>query len=208
MTDWNDIDYRLLKCFVVYAYKYPWYLFDFFQVNRWMVNSFVTQVDPDGLETSTLGLNFLVLPDHFRYVRIKRTKQPFFTFTDCIVLLPVLGTWPQADGEVWKTRVLCCLTVQGGPDRKLMVRCGRQGYCTVYLYLPVQGGPDRQLIVRCGRQGNCSVYLYMGTWPPADCEVWVTRILYFLPVQGTWPPADGEVWGKDATNSRRNHSFS
>ena len=35
-----------------------------------MVNSFVTQVDPDGLETSTLGLNFLVLPDHFRYVRI------------------------------------------------------------------------------------------------------------------------------------------
>ncbi|XP_023328005.1 uncharacterized protein LOC111701091 isoform X2 [Eurytemora carolleeae] len=35
-------------------------------VERWMLNSYITEVDQDGLESSTLGLNFLVLPDHFR----------------------------------------------------------------------------------------------------------------------------------------------
>ena len=34
-----------------------------------MLNSFVTEVDADGLESSTLGINFLVLPDHFRDIK-------------------------------------------------------------------------------------------------------------------------------------------
>ena len=38
------------------------------KVERWMLNSYITEVDQDGLESSTLGLNFLVLPDHFRNI--------------------------------------------------------------------------------------------------------------------------------------------
>ena len=36
------------------------------KVDRWMVTSFLSSTDQRGLESSTLGLNFLVLPEHFR----------------------------------------------------------------------------------------------------------------------------------------------
>ena len=36
------------------------------QVDRWMVTSYLPTTDPDGLESATLALNFLVLPEHFR----------------------------------------------------------------------------------------------------------------------------------------------
>ena len=36
------------------------------KVDRWMVTSFLPKTDLKGLESSTLGLNFLVLPEHFR----------------------------------------------------------------------------------------------------------------------------------------------
>ena len=36
------------------------------QADRWMLTSYSPVLDSSGLETSTLGLGFLVLPDHFR----------------------------------------------------------------------------------------------------------------------------------------------
>ena len=36
------------------------------KVDRWMVTSFLPHTHLKGLESSTLGLNFLVLPEHFR----------------------------------------------------------------------------------------------------------------------------------------------
>ena len=35
-------------------------------VDRWMVTSYLPSATPTGLESSTLALNFLVLPEHFR----------------------------------------------------------------------------------------------------------------------------------------------
>ena len=35
-------------------------------VDRWMVTSYTNTLDNTGLESATLGLNFLVLPEHFR----------------------------------------------------------------------------------------------------------------------------------------------
>ena len=35
-------------------------------VDRWMVTSYTNSLDSTGLESATLGLNFLVLPEHFR----------------------------------------------------------------------------------------------------------------------------------------------
>lgn len=36
------------------------------KADRWMLTSYLPKIDSEGLETSTLGLSFLVLPDHFR----------------------------------------------------------------------------------------------------------------------------------------------
>ena len=45
--------------------KLSWFL-NKKKVDRWMVTSFLPLTDQQGLESSTLGLNFLVLPEHFR----------------------------------------------------------------------------------------------------------------------------------------------
>jgi len=45
--------------------KLSWFL-NKKKVDRWMVTSFLPLIDQKGLESSTLGLNFLVLPEHFR----------------------------------------------------------------------------------------------------------------------------------------------
>ena len=45
--------------------KLSWFL-NKKKVDRWMVTSFLPITDQKGLESSTLGLNFLILPEHFR----------------------------------------------------------------------------------------------------------------------------------------------
>ena len=47
------------------AAKLSWLLNDKV-VDRWMVTSYLPSSDSQGLESSTLALNFLVLPEHFR----------------------------------------------------------------------------------------------------------------------------------------------
>ena len=47
------------------AAKLTWLLNDK-TVDRWMVTSYLPTSDTQGLESSTLALNFLVLPEHFR----------------------------------------------------------------------------------------------------------------------------------------------
>ena len=47
----------------MYIVQYPNWLK---QVDRWMVTSYLPSTDNNGLESSSLALNFLVLPEHFR----------------------------------------------------------------------------------------------------------------------------------------------